>query len=75
MYQTFMKSRARPIVLAVVVLLVTLFFYTNIYSTHRISAADVTFLPPADGSTMRVIDAAVDDLYNNPLPDNASSFA
>jgi alpha 1,3-mannosyltransferase len=75
MNQNFMRSRARPIALAVVVLLVTLFFYTNIYSTHRTSPHDVSFLPPADGSSMRAIDAAIDDLYRNPLPDNAFDFA
>jgi len=75
MNQNFMRSRVRPIAVAVVVLFVTLFFYSNFYSTHRTSTDDVTFLPLADGSSMRVIDAAIDDLYNNPLPENVSDFA
>jgi hypothetical protein len=50
-------------------------FYASFYSAHRASTDDVTSAV-ADGSSMRVIDATIDDLYNNLLSDNnASDFA
>lgn len=69
-----MRSQARRIALAAVLLLVTLFFYTNFYSAYRTSTYKGTPLPTADGSSMRAIDAAIYDLSRNLLPSNASDF-
>ena len=57
-----MRLRARPLTLSALLIFLTFFLYITVYTPQRPSAGNGVPPSPADGASLQLIDAALDDL-------------